>query len=198
MLEETLEPDVVVIRNDVSIRKYEGLPVEKRVAKGNLSGPVEIEYVRAKWPPEGSLFNTALETEFLCRYENGVELVCKTDERPVGVRFEGTEGMIETSAYPWRARSEPESLVTSEFPSGGIRFDPTFAHVRNFLDCVKSREEPAAPVEVGHRSASLCHLGNVAVRLGRNVKWDPKRERFPGDDEANAMLLRPLRAPWKL
>jgi predicted dehydrogenase len=162
------------------------------------TGPVETEYVSAKWLPEGSLFNTALETEFLCRYENGVELVCKTNKRPVGVRFEGTEGMIETSAYPWKASSRPESLVTSRFPSGGMRFDATAAHVRNFLDCVKSREEPVAPVEVGHRSASLCHLGNVAIRLGRNVKWDPKGERFPGDDEANEMLLRPLRAPWKL
>lgn len=162
------------------------------------SGPVEIEYRRAVWLPAGSLFNTALETEFLCRYANGVELVCRTDKKPVGVRFEGTEGMVETTAYPWQARSEPASLVSAEFPSGKYSVDATSAHVRNFLDCVKSRQEPAAPVEVGHRSASLCHLGNVAIRLGRSVKWDPKRERFPGDDEANAMLARPLRAPWRL
>ncbi len=162
------------------------------------SGPVEVEYVSAKWLPKGSLFNTALETEFRCRYENGVELVCKTDKRPVGVRFEGTEGMVETSAYPWKARSEPESLIASEFPSGAIRFDATAAHVRNFLDCVKSREEPVASGEIGHRSASVCHLGNVVVRLGRDVRWDPKQERFPGDDEANQMLLRPMREPWRL
>ncbi|MFV1966965.1 MAG: Gfo/Idh/MocA family protein, partial [Pirellulaceae bacterium] len=134
------------------------------------SGPIEIEYVSAKWLPEGSLFNTALETEFRCRYANGTELTCKTDEKPVGVKFEGTEGMIETIAYPWVARSEPATLITDTFPGGRIRFDATTAHVRNFLDCVKSREEPVAPVEVGHRSSSLCHLGNVAIRLGRNVK----------------------------
>lgn len=162
------------------------------------SGPVEIEYVSAKWLPEGSLFNTALETEFRCRYASGVQLTCKTNDRPVGVRFEGTEGMIETSAYPWRARSEPASLLASEYPSGDIRVDATALHVRNFLDCVRSREEPIAPVEVGHRSASVCHLGNVAVRLGRNVKWDPESEQFPGDAEANEMLLRPMRAPWTL
>jgi predicted dehydrogenase len=162
------------------------------------TGPVEIEYVAAKWLPEGSLFNTALESEFRCRYANGVELVCKTNERPVGVRFEGTEGMLETSAYPWLARSRPESLITSKFPEGKIRFDATTAHVRNFLDCVRNRRQPAAPVEVGHRSASLCHLGNVAIRLGRNVKWDPQKETFPGDDEANQMLTRPLRSPWQL
>lgn len=162
------------------------------------SGPVEIEYIRAKWLPKGSLFNTALETEFLCRYAGGVELICRSNDKPVGARFEGVEGMIETTAYPWQIRSEPESLVASEYPTGKLRFDATSAHVRNFLDCVKSRQQPAAPVEVGHRSASVCHLGNVAIRLGRNVKWDPKAERFPGDDEANAMLLRPMRAPWAL
>ncbi len=162
------------------------------------SGPVEIEYIRAKWLPKGSLFNTALDTEYLCRYATGVELICRTNEKPVGVRFEGTEGMVEATAYGWQARSEPESLVTSEFPTGKIKHDSTSAHVRNFLDCVKTREEPVAPVEVGHRSASVCHLGNVAIRLRRNVKWDPKAERFPGDDEANAMLLRPMRGPWRL
>ncbi|MFZ5829458.1 MAG: Gfo/Idh/MocA family protein [Planctomycetota bacterium] len=162
------------------------------------SGPVEIEYVSAKWLPEGSLFNTALETEFRCRYASGVELICKTNQRPVGVRFEGTEGMIESSAYSWKAQSEPESLITSKFPGGTVRGDAKSAHVRNFLDCVKSRELPVAHAEIGHRSASLCHLGNVAIRLGRNVRWNPEQERFLDDDEANAMLLRPMREPWTL
>jgi predicted dehydrogenase len=162
------------------------------------TGPVEIEFGYAKWLPKGSLFNTALETEFHCRYANGVRLTCRTNQKPVGVRFEGTEGIIETSAYPWIARSEPASLVTSAFPEGKIRFDATAAHVRNFLDCVKSRQDPVTPVEVGHRSASLCHLGNVAIRLGRNVTWNPQQEQFPGDDQANEMLLRPMRSPWQL
>jgi hypothetical protein len=71
-------------------------------------------------------------------------------------------------------------------------------HVRNFLDCVKSRREPIAPVELGHRTASVCHLGNIAIRLMRKLRWDPQQERFAGDDEANAMLARPMRAPWHL
>ncbi len=162
------------------------------------SGPTEIEYVSATWLPEGSLFNTALETEFRCRYPSGVELTCKTIQTGIGVRFEGTEGKIEAMAYPWKARSEPASLVTDKFPTGQIRVDQTALHVRNFLDCVKSREEPVANVDIGHRSASLCHLGNVAIRLGRNLKWDPQSERFAGDDEANQMLVRPMRSPWVL
>ena len=84
--------------------------------------------------------------------------------------------------------------------------DPLYAsndHVRNFLDCVSSRREPAAPVEVGHRSASLCHLGNIAIRLWKQgkkkvLRWDPGQERFSNDDDANAMLARPMRGPWTL
>jgi Oxidoreductase family, C-terminal alpha/beta domain len=68
-------------------------------------------------------------------------------------------------------------------------------HVRNFLDCVKSRSEPASPVEIAHRSATLCHLGNIAIRLQAKLKWDPKAERFTGEKsaEANALLSRPSR-----
>ena len=71
-------------------------------------------------------------------------------------------------------------------------------HVRNFLDCIKSRQDPLAPVETGHRSATLCHLGNIAMQLHRKLHWDPVKEEFPGDDEANQMLSRAMRAPWTL
>jgi hypothetical protein len=71
-------------------------------------------------------------------------------------------------------------------------------HVRNLLDCVRSRKDPVAPVEVGHRSASVCHLGNIAMRLKRKLRWDPAREEFPGDDEANRLLGRAMRPPWRL
>jgi hypothetical protein len=162
------------------------------------SGPSEIEYVRATWLPEGSLFNTALETEFRCYYADGVQLTCKTIPTGIGVRFEGSEGMIQALAYPWTAESEPKSLVTDKFPTGRVRVDQTAAHVRNFLDCVKSRQDPVADVEIGHRSATVCHLGNVAIRLGRDLRWDPQQERFLDDDQANQMLTRPMRAPWTL
>jgi len=162
------------------------------------TGPTEIEYLRATWLPEGSLFNTALETEFRCRYPNGVELCCKTIPTGIGVRFEGSEASVEAMAYPWTARSRPASLVTDQFPDGRVRVDQTAEHVRNFLDCVKTRQDPVASVEVGHRSATVCHLGNVAIRLGRNLKWDPQRERFIDDEEANKMLIRNLRGPWSV
>ncbi|HEY1495568.1 MAG TPA: Gfo/Idh/MocA family oxidoreductase [Candidatus Solibacter sp.] len=76
--------------------------------------------------------------------------------------------------------------------------DLNVAHARNFLDCVKSRQRPNADVEEGHRSAIMCHLGNISTRLGRSLKWDAAKEQVVGDAEANAMLSRPYRGPWKL
>jgi len=70
--------------------------------------------------------------------------------------------------------------------------------VRNFLDAVKSRQDPIQPVEVGHRTATICHLGNIAMRLKRKIRWDPDQEQIVGDDEAAAMLRRPNRPPWHL
>ena len=76
--------------------------------------------------------------------------------------------------------------------------DLNVAHARNFLDCVKSRKRPNADVEEGHRSAVMCHLGNISTRLGRSVRWDAAKEQVVGDVEANHMLGRPYRAPWRL
>jgi predicted dehydrogenase len=72
------------------------------------------------------------------------------------------------------------------------------AHMRNFLDCVKSRQRPNGDVEEGHRSAVMCHLGNIATRLNRTVQWDGAKQEITGDGEASGMMARPYRAPWKL
>ena len=68
----------------------------------------------------------------------------------------------------------------------------------SFIASVKSRQDPILPVEVAHRMTSICHLGNITMRLNRKLKWNPAKEQFFGDDEANAMLSRPMRAPWQL
>jgi hypothetical protein len=70
-------------------------------------------------------------------------------------------------------------------------------HVGNFLASVKSRQDPIEPVEVGHRTATICHLANIAMLLKRNIRWDPEKEEIL-DDDAAAMLNRPMRAPWQL
>jgi hypothetical protein len=70
--------------------------------------------------------------------------------------------------------------------------------MRNWLDCIKSRQRPVADVEIGHRSATVCHLGNIARWSGRRLRWDPVQEKFPDDSEANAYLDRPRRKPYEL
>jgi predicted dehydrogenase len=173
------------------------------------SGPVEVEDRGAEWPPKGGLYNTATKTAFWARYENGIELICQTAQPGFGIRYEGTEGWIE---YGYQGlKTYPASLKTSPLGANDTRLpmsNPNRTeeasqqhipdHVRNFLDAVKSRQEPVAPVEVGHRSATVCHLGNIAMRLKRRLRWDPVGEQFVGDEEANAMLIRPMRAPWHL
>jgi len=69
-------------------------------------------------------------------------------------------------------------------------------HMQDFLDCIKTRKNPVADVEIGHRSATVCHIGNIVARLGRGVKWDPKAEKFLDDEQAQSMTDRPYRAPW--
>lgn len=75
---------------------------------------------------------------------------------------------------------------------------PLKSEKRDFIDCIKSRARTLADAEVGHRTNSLCHLGHIAVQLGRKLRWDPDAERFPDDDEANRLLGRCLRSPWRL
>lgn len=162
------------------------------------SGPVEVELLEAKFLPAGSLFNAATETKFRMKYASGVELVCQLEKSQVGARFEGTEGMVQTGYGGFF--TEPVALKASWVEPKEKQFDAGVAHVRNFLDCVRSRQDPVARVEIGHRSASVCHLGNIAVRLGKKkvLQWDPAAERFTNDDEANAMVTRPMRAPWQI
>jgi hypothetical protein len=174
------------------------------------SGPVEFEDLGSEWFAPGDLFTTPLRVAFRARYANDVELVCKTTDRGFAARFEGTEGWLEFAQRG--IRSSPESLKDSVIRPEEIHLSPAIdthskdgskrtrsvQHVRNFLDCVKSRTDPLEFVEAGHRTASLCHLGNIAMKLKRKIRWDPEREEIVGDEEAVKMLDRPIRAPWTL
>jgi predicted dehydrogenase len=112
----------------------------------------------------------------------------------------GAKGMLTLlrggfTVLPETQGKEKKPLMESLDVKGG---DLDAAHARNFLDCVKSRQRPSADVEEGHRSAVMCHLGNISTRLGRSLKWDAAKEQVIGDREANQMLERPYRAPWHL
>jgi predicted dehydrogenase len=107
----------------------------------------------------------------------------------------GTKGQLTLLRSGFQIFPEKNGGIEPLQVKGG---DLDAAHARNFLDCVKSRQRPNADVEEGHRSAVMCHLGNISMRLGRSLKWDAAREQVIGDAEANQWLSRPYRAPWKL
>ena len=118
------------------------------------------------------------------------DLVC------VIVCFRGSNGWI------WVNRAEieasDEAMLSTPLPAGATRLYVSNDHMGNFFDCVRSRKMPVAEVEVGHRSASLCHLGVIALRLGRKLQWNPARETFTGDGakEGNHWLARKMRRPF--
>jgi predicted dehydrogenase len=119
--------------------------------------------------------------------------------------FHGTKGTLSImrdgfKVVPevWQAKRTNTTPAMEPLEMKGEPRDMEHRHVRNFLDCVKSRQRPNADVEDGHLTATMCHLGNIATRLGRSLKWDAERETFVGDAEASAMLTRAYRKPWKL
>jgi hypothetical protein len=160
------------------------------------TGPVEFEDIGSVWPPPGYLYTTATKTAFRARHANGIELICRTEDPGFGARFEGTEGWIQYSYNKITASSD--AILDSVIGPDEIHLPVSDNHYRNWLDAVKSRQDPIEPVEVGHRTVSICHCGNIAMRLKRKVQWDPESETFVNDDEANQMLRRPYRAPWSL
>jgi predicted dehydrogenase len=156
-----------------------------------LSGPVEIE-ATAEFPQRG-VFDVHTTFRSEGRYANGVRLVQETGD-PAGVRFEGDRGFV----FVRRGAIEPSdrALVKEEPGEGEIKLYRSTNHMKNFLECMRSRKEPAAPVEVAHRSNSVCILTHIGMKLGRKLKWDPEAERFADDDEANRWLDYPHRRPW--
>ena len=159
-----------------------------------LTGPVAIKNGKATWAKH-KIWNTATDFYFEAVYENGVTLIVNSKERG-GVRFEGSDGWVWVDRGAWEA-SVP-SLLKYEPGDNEIRLYRSANHMRNFIDCVKSRQQPIAPIEEAHRSITIAHLGNISLRLGRDLTWDPKTERFTNDEAANAMLSRPMRGAWKI
>jgi len=165
------------------------------------TGPIEIEGTGV-FPTEG-YGDTVMSWQVLMRYANGVHLHFKsTDQglmyREVGARFEGTEGWSFAYSNAVSEDAEPKSLLRLKMRSDDIHLIESHDHPLHFLECVRTRRETIAPAEVAHRSTTLCLISEICLRLGRKLRWNPDRERFIGDDEANRMLSRPMREPWHL
>lgn len=127
------------------------------------------------------------------------------EARDHGVAFHGNNGTLIVDRGGWEVHAESERngnrraykmMPVPRQPAGNE--DYHFLHVKNFVDCMKSRKLPISDVEVGHNSMIACHLGNIAYRLGRQIRWDAEKEKIVGDAEAAKLVTRDYRAPWKL
>jgi predicted dehydrogenase len=128
-------------------------------------------------------------------YANGVKVICE-QLQPGGATFEGEKGSIHVDRQ--KIISDPPELVKQPLLESDVHLYTSDNHFGNWLKCIKTRELPIADVAIGHRSATVCHLGNIAIRTGRKIVWDPAKEQIVGDIDAAEMLRRPYRSPWKM
>ena len=145
-------------------------------------------------------YNPPEDGRIVARYEDGVELVIREKGwLPLGscpVRFEGEDGWVEAGDSGKLVLSSPELLAGQEVAEiGGY---PATFHVRNFLDCVKTRSQPRTNADAACNAHIACHAANVALALGRNVKLDPQKHEFIGDEQANRLRGEALREPWRI
>ncbi len=130
------------------------------------------------------------------RYANGITIRLEDNGPAAGGEFIGDLGKIRIGNNT--VDSNPVELSQTPADQLDFRLPAIDNHIQNWFDCIKSRERPIADVEIGHRSAIVCHLGNIVRWVGRPLRWDPQREIFPDDDQANAYLDRPRRQPYEL
>ncbi len=157
--------------------------------------PVHYEAQGVQTP--GGLYNTLWDYKFVNTYANGLQLVGGTEE-PRGLRFEGDEGWIFVHIHGGALEASRPSLLTEKIGDNEIQLGRSPGHQRNFLDSVISRQPTVAPAEVGHHTATICHLNNIAMLTGGTLTWDPARERVTDNPEAQKLLKPTMRAPWSL
>ena len=147
------------------------------------SGPVEVI------PPDGKEYPVLTYL-----YDNGVPMVRDDFGKGNAIRFEGADGVIEVSR---QFLNMPDNLRGQEIGENEIHLYKSRNHYQDWLDAIRQRSKPICDVEVGHRTATVCNIGNIAYELNRPLRWNPKKEKFKGDREANKMLSREPRDFWK-
>jgi predicted dehydrogenase len=165
-----------------------------------LTAPVEIEGVGEYPDAADGLFDTPTKYRFECKYAEGFTMiVADRTKQPkgMGIQFEGTEGWIWVERGDSLEASDP-TVLTSVIAPNEIHLYKSDDHHQNFLDCVRTRQKTITPAEIAHRSIMIGHLGLIAMKLGRKVRWNPATERFVNDPEADRLLNRPMRGHWHL
>ena len=180
------------------------------------SGPTEI-VGRGDFDPE-KRFEVPSAFALTYKYANGVVVECQSPVPKVaslipdrkeqameildgktdftGCIFEGEKGLLYVNRGVLRAW--PDDILATPIKETDERLYKSTEHHENWFECIKSRKPPICDVAIGHRSATVCHLGNIAIRTGRKIQWDPAKELIVGDKEAAKLTTKEYRAPWKL
>jgi len=159
------------------------------------TGPVEVEGKGVFCT--GGLYDTAKEYRIEYKYTSGVKLMV-TSGTP-SLRFEGSEGWVGNRGWRAPLQASSKSILDSVIGPDEVHLYTCRAgEQRNFLDCVKSRKDCYFPPEIGQRCFTIAHIGNISMLLGRKLRWNPEKEQFINDEQANKMLSRSMRSPWHL
>ena len=169
------------------------------------TGPVTVEGT-GDFPARTAVFNTTPTCEIRYEYADGVTMRLTTSGPKV--RFEGTDGWIESVGWRGQLRASAPGMLESRIDADRVKLYRPSRIVersvqeggehRNFYDCVKSRQDCYAPAETGHRTITIAHIGNISMMLGRKLHWDPAAEDFVDDPAASRMLTRVQREPWSM
>lgn len=157
------------------------------------SGPLEIQGT-AEFPKTG-LWDVHGKFNIDYVYPGGIPLNCSSSHEN-GVKFIGPDGWVFVTRG--KIDANPKSLLKEVIGSNELHLYESADHKADWIKCMRTRREPIAPIENGHRSCTACLLGDIAMRTGRKLKWDPVTERFTNDEMANRMLARAIRAPWTI
>ena len=167
------------------------------------SGPIEVWTEGEKFnPPTYAKPESQARGDKICSnpkvfFRYAGDIVMELGKGPMGgATFIGEKGKISIDRS--KVTSDPPEIAKEPIKPDEIHLYKSDNHIGNWLDCIRSRKTTVADVEIGHRSATVCHLGNIARSVGRKLKWDPAKEVFVGDEEANKHLDRARRKPYQL
>jgi len=166
------------------------------------TGPTKVKG-KGEFPRDG-LWNAAINYMVECTYPAGASPVAPdgftmlvSNSFPMGAQFEGSEGTLHVSRGD-TLTADPESILDSEIGKDEVQLYRSTNHAQNFVDCVRTRKRTITPIEPAHYAINIAHLGNIAMKLERELAWDPVRERFVNDSEADRQISRAMRGPWHL
>lgn len=162
------------------------------------TGPVEIEG-KGVYPKDG-VYDVPTAYKFTCKYANGITMIVANDRQQpkgMGTVWYGDKGWLHVDRGN-KLEAEPKSILNETIGSDEIHLYESRDHQQNFLDCVLTRAKTIAPIEVAHRSISVGLLGEIAMLTETKLQWDPDKEMFLNNEEANRMLSRPMRSPWHI